>query len=391
MGSFNITGFASNLPILPRDKVVCFIGICNNVRYTDVLRINNSLQCAPISFPIYAEYCDCGFVENIEKDSNTEFIESYFNNMSIEDILMNASNSDNEFSELILRKLKIFNSDKSICLMVEHRDVFESMVNISKRTVQKQYYALNQFVLSDLGFTKSSNGISLKDIKYVFPNGSTEYFVTLCYQGGLIEIVDKKTLSPIKFLFPNNDYGTTFVHTIEELKFAYRQLFNDELKVSNEWNNEIYYEYLFKKSCEALNDFNKKNEDLLHEDEKEDTKIRKMILESQFYSFINSFENEIVCLNRTTYSVLLDRENKDWLSLYGEDNKMLIDRVNDDKFVKLVSDFINFKNTMNILSLEYTPSASFHQEPFYSEFVEFEKAKFELIQKKRQKYLDIMN
>lgn len=77
MGSFNKTGFFSNLPIEYGDKVVVFLLVdtTKHGHQTDPTPISPTDEgYAPIALPFHGKYLDSGEIDDIEQDSNSELL-----------------------------------------------------------------------------------------------------------------------------------------------------------------------------------------------------------------------------------------------------------------------------------------------------------------------------
>lgn len=121
MGYFNTTGFISQLPILGGNKVVCFIATTikeNNGLYSP------STLVAPYFFPIYGEYNEYGYLENIQETFVTNLLEKYSGN-SIERLLEIIAREgetklpkDYDYEEGYKREFT---------LLFEHQDVYDKI------------------------------------------------------------------------------------------------------------------------------------------------------------------------------------------------------------------------------------------------------------------------
>lgn len=93
MGCFKVNCSISKLPIISETEVVC-ISLNKSIRlkFESMMDRGNYFLVypydyyVPMTLPIIGKYNDYGFIEDIQKDENTETIEKYFN-MTIEDFV----------------------------------------------------------------------------------------------------------------------------------------------------------------------------------------------------------------------------------------------------------------------------------------------------------------
>lgn len=129
MGCFNTTGFISQLPIKYRDKVVCFIATStmgNNITAPVGMYYPSSLV-APYFLPIYGEYNDYGYLENIEEDQITRMICKYAKETDLKTLLKNISRGEHV---KLPNKFSIMADSYSIgefTLLFEHQDVYNEI------------------------------------------------------------------------------------------------------------------------------------------------------------------------------------------------------------------------------------------------------------------------
>lgn len=129
MGCFNSSGFISQLPIKYGDKVVCFIAtsaVGDNISAPVGIYYPGSLV-TPYFLPIYGEYNDYGYLENIEENQITQMICKYAEETNLETLLKNISRG--EHVELP-NKFSIMEDSFSIgefTLLFEHRDVYNEV------------------------------------------------------------------------------------------------------------------------------------------------------------------------------------------------------------------------------------------------------------------------
>lgn len=129
MGCFNTTGFISQLPIRYGDKVVCFIAIStmgNNMSAPVGMYYPGSLV-TPYFLPIYGEYNDYGYLENIEENQITQLICKYAEETNLKTLLENISRGEHV---KLPNKYSIMADSYSIgefTLLFEHRDVYDEI------------------------------------------------------------------------------------------------------------------------------------------------------------------------------------------------------------------------------------------------------------------------
>lgn len=121
MGCFNTTGFISQLPILGGNQVVCFIA-------TTIKELNGlyspSALVAPYFFPVYGEYNEYGYMENIQETFVTNLLEKY-SGVNIEKLLEKISRGD----ETRLPKNTDYDEKykREFTLLFEHEDVYNKI------------------------------------------------------------------------------------------------------------------------------------------------------------------------------------------------------------------------------------------------------------------------
>lgn len=129
MGCFNSSGFISQLPIKYGDKVVCFIAtsaVGNNISAPVGMYYPGSLV-TPYFLPIYGEYNDYGYLENIEENQITQMICKYAGETNLETLLKNISIGEHV---KLPNKYSIMEDSYSIgefTLLFEHRDVYDEI------------------------------------------------------------------------------------------------------------------------------------------------------------------------------------------------------------------------------------------------------------------------
>lgn len=159
MGCFNTTGFISQLPILGGNKVVCFI-------VTVVKEINGgfytpSALVAPYFLPIYGEYNEYGYVENIQETFVTKILEKYSGINNIEKLTEKIARKE----ETRLPKNLDYDKEDNIgfTLLFEHEDVYNKITEAPTFLTKYKdimYEALNRY----LEFKKKAKAANIKVI-----------------------------------------------------------------------------------------------------------------------------------------------------------------------------------------------------------------------------------
>lgn len=121
MGCFNTTGFVSQLPILGGNRVVCFIATTVKELYG---LYSPSALVAPYFFPIYGEYNEYGYLENIQETFVTKILEKY-SGVSIEKLTEKIARED----ETRLPKNYDYEEKHKMkfILLFEHEDVYNQI------------------------------------------------------------------------------------------------------------------------------------------------------------------------------------------------------------------------------------------------------------------------
>ena len=121
MGCFNTTGFISQLPILGGNKVVCFIATTVKELYG---LYSPSALVAPYFFPIYGEYNEYGYLENVQETFVTNILEKY-SGVSIEKLTEKIARED----ETRLPKNYDYEEKHKMkfILLFEHEDVYNKI------------------------------------------------------------------------------------------------------------------------------------------------------------------------------------------------------------------------------------------------------------------------
>lgn len=134
MGCFNKIGFYSNLPINYGDNIVYFICMgYKSVGDSSSTPIAPFGIMSPLCLPIFGEYDDYGSIENIIRDSNTDYIERLFDldiNFIIQAIDMCAGCTINDVSE---------NERLNSKYNKQHADNYIKIMNILQDKCLKHY------------------------------------------------------------------------------------------------------------------------------------------------------------------------------------------------------------------------------------------------------------
>jgi len=129
MGCFNSSGFISQLPIKYGDKVVCFIAtsaVGDNMSAPVGIYYPGSLV-TPYFLPIYGEYNDYGYLENIEENQITQMICKYAEETDLETLLKNISRGEHVKLPNKYSIMEDFYSIGEFTLLFEHRDVYDEI------------------------------------------------------------------------------------------------------------------------------------------------------------------------------------------------------------------------------------------------------------------------
>lgn len=158
MGCFNTTGFISQLPILGGNKVVCFIA--TTVKEVTGL-YNPSALVAPYFLPIYGEYNEYGYLENIQETFVTNLLEKYSGVNNIEKLTEKISRGDET------KLPKNFDYDegykREFTLLFEHQDVYERITE-SPTFLTKYKDTMYEVLDKYLSFVKKAKEAKVKVI-----------------------------------------------------------------------------------------------------------------------------------------------------------------------------------------------------------------------------------
>lgn len=149
MGCFNTTGFISQLPILGGDKVVCFIALAPNYTGPNSLYSPSALA-APYFFPIYGEYNEYGYLEDVQETFVTDILVKYSKEKNIIELLKKINRDDDEKTVKLPRSFT-FVKPKTIgtfTLLFEYEDAYNAITKkptyLSKR-FKDMYEVLDRY------------------------------------------------------------------------------------------------------------------------------------------------------------------------------------------------------------------------------------------------------
>ena len=184
MGCFNTTGFISQLPIKYRDKVVCFIATStmgDNMSAPIGMFYPSSLV-APYFLPIYGEYNDYGYLENIEENQITQMICNYAEETNLETLLKNISIGKHV---KLPNKYSVMEDSFSIgefTLLFEHRDVYDEITK-SETYLSNKFNSMYQTVDWFVDFTERLKEYTTDYVPQLPFNIAKDYF-----KGGFLNI-----------------------------------------------------------------------------------------------------------------------------------------------------------------------------------------------------------
>jgi hypothetical protein len=184
MGCFNTTGFISQLPIKHGDKVVCFIATStmgNNMSAPIGMYYPGSLV-APYFLPIYGEYNDYGYLENIEENQITQMICKYAEVTNLETLLENISRGEHV---KLPNKYSVMEDSFSIgefTLLFEHRDVYDEITK-SETYLSNKFNSMYQTVDWFVDFTERLKEYTTDYVPQLPFNIAKDYF-----KGGFFNI-----------------------------------------------------------------------------------------------------------------------------------------------------------------------------------------------------------
>lgn len=222
MGCFNVAGSMSNLSIGHGDKVVFIPLMPNSMNYrlkkeeqegsvslnpSSMLVSNDgaSFLYCPVFLPIKGEYNDYGSLENIERDSNVEFIEKLFGitiEQFMEQVTRNWCGDDNQFCD-DPEKEKIL---KSLSGMFELQKVYDDMVAYGKK--ESSIYStadLSIATLKQIGFihNKDKETGDKRYSKYLeHPDLSR---IVIYSDGNFSNVYDLETNKEIEYVYGLDD------------------------------------------------------------------------------------------------------------------------------------------------------------------------------------------
>lgn len=153
MGSFDVTCSITNISIGANDEIV-FIPLLPNYFSKNTLKVNAILPSSmwhdvdefftPFCLPILGKYENCGYLSDIQRNTNVNAIEEFFN-MDIESFIKIVVSADSIYAQLN-QKSKIYITNQSL--------------------LEYKYKFGPQFLL-ELGFTNVDNFYKYKDYPYL--------------------------------------------------------------------------------------------------------------------------------------------------------------------------------------------------------------------------------
>ena len=385
MGSFNIKGFSSNLPIGNLDEVAIFPCIVEKAPFYNYCSvIDNDLYCHPISFPIYGKYSDYGEFCDYEKEANVEILEKHFG-LSIEDIIQtfvrigDDGYVDADKESEILKHLPIDTNKQSLTLCVEHKAIYDRIGDIFNPKVI-DFNKISCFTLEELGFIRTScKDLGIKydrqysefETLYMFPNNALNNTYLLKDVDGFFSVLkrsdeDDKFYKEFRFKIPNKKYESIFISCVKDLlEFSEYYI---GLKFDIPENSPIrtmrFYNFNFIKSAEIYNrkikereEFNKEVEGLIQKNGVL-TQKHKNILRRSYDDNLIFMGYGVRSVVKLSYPSLLANGAKETLCLYNND----IIFSEPDKFSDMIGKFIGFNTHLTLSSGAFFPSLSYGQD-----------------------------
>lgn len=178
MGSFNLRGFFSNVSIQYGDEIVMMIGL---QKKTNTRRYYTCEGIVPITLPIYGKYNDYGGIDSVECTPSSDWMETHLG--KIDDVVRavrecmsefnqtigECMSSDNEchpetkvryvYDNLLKLKPEYINTSSRLCLLVEHRAVYEKYATPVK---SNEYYSIEN-VLKEVDERRKTSVGLLRD------------------------------------------------------------------------------------------------------------------------------------------------------------------------------------------------------------------------------------
>ena len=159
MGCYNTTGFVSGLNVRCSDPIVAIpCLIVNGGKYSPNNYYTTS-QLRPISLPLFGKYDDYGSIEDIEdtpsarawKMSVCDDIEGCMNifersneyRTALSKILLHEKEHlyEHNYEEIRNGLLSVLDANANICLIIEHRKVYEKLIEDKNDKAKKFFFA----------------------------------------------------------------------------------------------------------------------------------------------------------------------------------------------------------------------------------------------------------
>lgn len=233
MGCFNTTGFISQLPILGGNKVVCFIATTVKEMYG---LYSPSALVAPYFLPIYGEYNEYGYLENIQKTFVTDILEKYSGVNNIEKLTEKIARED----ETRLPKNYDYEEKHKMkfILLFEHQDVYERITEAPTfltKYKDTMYEALDKY----LEFLKKAKAANIKVIPNI-PFSITNYLRDTDNELSYVDLPSELEEEYSNIIKNKKDAWKLSVFKDDDAMFLFEKLNNeDELLAMVEGKEEL--------------------------------------------------------------------------------------------------------------------------------------------------------
>ncbi len=328
MGCFNKIGFISGLPIHAGDPTV--LVFMKKSPYSDEALSGVTYSTdwfTPAFLPIFGDYDDYGKIENIVKNSATEFIEKFFgaeidNIIEIIDDSAVGRGSDDE----------VDSKYENFTFGLEHRKVYDFMCNKKVNSYSESYNT--PFWLEKMGFVKEERESG--DKRY------TEVWTHRQLPSGY-EVNSDGTWS---HLMKNGKQDNTYsVYHPQQLEFAISKITKGSYKsqLTNEDKELCQLDLAVELAKKMTEEFKKE----LEESKDDNDKLFKMKLRS-FGGGREKYKGQDTIGTWLSRSLLDGKSTCDYNRELGD----VIDQLNS----KLLADFARFNCTVSRLNAKYCPS-----------------------------------
>lgn len=194
MGCYNTSGFISRLQIRCNDDVVVIPCAVSNGDFNASNHYTMS-QLTPLSLPIFGKYDDYGCITDIEDTPSAKawakcvssdiekslkvFERASVNNNTIKDTVNRETEFDGEkkFKDVEEGLLEAFGCRMKVCLIFEHRKVYEELASKEDRFNNREYFKdVASFKKSLLGIPSicdMDNNITYRSPFIMIPNGES--------------------------------------------------------------------------------------------------------------------------------------------------------------------------------------------------------------------------